>query len=159
MRRSRALGWTVAGRAGCSVHGGRMVWVCGETCVLSVATNGLMGVRRSVRARDRIFSCQGRMNRLGAAAPLHGAATRTLPQSATLACRNVPPMVTASHVPPVPCCVPRPVNPHDLNSVAVARQATASVMTVPTVVRPPPASMRHLSAGTRPKTLWGVIGW
>jgi hypothetical protein len=99
------------------------------------------------------------MNRLGVATPLHGSATRTLSQSATLTCRSIPPMVTAAHVPPMPCCVPRPVNPRDHNSIAVARQATASVMTVPTVVALPPANMRNLSAGTHAKTMWGVFGW
>ena len=97
------------------------------------------------------------MNRLGAAS-LHGAATRTLPQSVASTCKTVPPLVTAHHVPPVPCCVPRPMNPHDQYNVAIARQAVVSAYTVPAVVANAPASMRQLSAGTRPKTWWGILG-
>ena len=91
------------------------------------------------------------------AVPIRGCSTRLLPNTAATSCGAVQPMVLAQHFPPVPCCLPRPADPRTQYAVAIANRASAAAFTVPSVVAEPPKNMQNLSAGTHPKTMWGVF--
>jgi hypothetical protein len=88
------------------------------------------------------------------AVPIPGCSTRLLTQDTASACGAVQPI--AQHFPPVMCCFPRPVASASENAIAVADRAAASAFTVPKVVAAPPEPFQNLSAGTRPKTWWGI---
>ena len=82
--------------------------------------------------------------------------TRLCPHAAAVACESAPPIPRVQHLPPVPCGVPRPVDPRTQHAVAVADRAVASAYHVPTLIVQTPNDLRNLQAGTRPKTVWGV---
>lgn len=77
--------------------------------------------------------------------------TRLCTHAAAIACESAPPIPKVQHLPPVPCCVPRPVDPRTQHAVAIADRAVASAFQVPSVVQQPPSYMYNLGAGTRPK--------
>lgn len=91
------------------------------------------------------------------AIPWRPASARLCTHEAAIACERVPQIARVQHLPPVPCCVPRPVDPRTQNAIAIADRAVASAFHIPAMVAPPPGNMRNLSAGTRPKTWWGVF--
>ncbi len=91
------------------------------------------------------------------AIPWRPSNTRLCTYEAAIACEAPPPIPKVQLLPPVPCCVPRPVDPRTQYAVAIADRAVASAFQVPSVVTRPPYDMNNLGAGTRPKTWWGVL--
>lgn len=92
------------------------------------------------------------------AVPLHGAATRTLPQAAATTMEVLQPS-TAVHMPPIPIADLRPVDPRTQYGLALAVRAPAATAYVPAAQSAPTkdSGLRNLGAAARPKTWWGVL--
>jgi len=93
------------------------------------------------------------------AVPLHGAATRTLPQAAATTMDAVQPSTAAQHMPPIPLADLRPVDPRTQYGLALAARAPAVTGYIP-AAQPVPtmdSGLRNLGAGARPKTWWGIL--